>query len=160
MKKQKVAFFDRDGTININFGHVYKIEDLEFVPEIPEKIREYNQANIPVIVITNQSGIARGMYTLEDVHLFHKEMNRRLKEEYSAHIDGFFICPHHPDFTGDCGCRKPKEGLFLQALCNVRREYEIDFPNSVMYGDKETDRLAAEAVGITDFVLVTCENNV
>lgn len=160
MRKQNVAFFDRDGTININFGYVYKPEDLEFVPNIPETIRQYNEKKIPVFVLTNQSGVARGMYTLEEVHHFHQVMNDRLAKEYSAHVDKFFICPHHPDFTGDCACRKPKEGLFLQVAHDMKAEYEIDFSGSVMYGDKDSDKIAANAVGITEFILVTCNRNV
>lgn len=148
---RKAAFFDRDGTINVNFGHVYKPEDLEFVPGIPEKIAEYNRESIPVIVVTNQAGIAKGLYTEEDMHHFHAYMNERLQKEYHAHIDAFYFCPHHPDFTGSCDCRKPKPGLFLRAA----EELDIDLKRSVMYGDKETDRIAAEQAGITAFNMVS-----
>lgn len=148
---RKAAFFDRDGTINVNFGHVYKPEDLEFVPGIPEKIAEYNRESIPVIVVTNQAGIAKGLYTEEDMHHFHAYMNERLQKEYHAHIDAFYFCPHHPDFTGSCDCRKPKPGLFLRAA----EELDIDLKRSVMYGDKETDRIAAEQAGIIVFNMVS-----
>lgn len=147
---RKAAFFDRDGTINVNFGHVYKPEDLEFVPGIPEKIAEYNREGIPVVVVTNQAGIAKGLYTEEDMHHFHAYMNERLRKEYHAHIDAFYFCPHHPDFTGSCDCRKPKPGLFLHAA----EELDIDLKRSVMYGDKESDRTAAQQAGIKEFHLV------
>lgn len=152
----KVAFFDRDGTINVNFGHVFKTEDLEFVEGIPEKIRDYNDQGITVIVVTNQAGIAKGYYTEEEMKAFHVHMNQRLQQEFGARIDAFYHCPHHPDFTGECQCRKPKSGLFLQA----NQDFEIDFHISVMYGDKDSDQKAAAAVGITRFVLVECEGNV
>lgn len=153
---QKAAFFDRDGTINVNYAYVYKIEDLVFISGIPEKIREFNEKKIPVLVVTNQAGIARGFYTMDDVNRFHLEMNRRLQEEYDAKIDDFFICPHHPDFTGPCACRKPKNGLFLQA----QKKYSVDFSKSILFGDKESDRLAGLSVGITQFHWVHCDENV
>lgn len=153
--KQRAAFFDRDGTINVNFGHVYKPEDLEFVEPTPDIIRSYNLQNIPVIVITNQAGIAKGLYTEADMHRFNSYLNERLKQDYSAHIDAFYFCPHHPDFTGPCRCRKPSPGLFLQAAI----EWNISLMDSIMYGDKESDRLAAAAAGISHFVKVVHRKN-
>lgn len=151
----KVAFFDRDGTINVNFGHVYKLDDLEFIEGIPEVIQRYNDDHIPVIVVTNQAGIAKGYYTWEQMERFNHHLNNRLYVKFGAHIDAFYACPHHPDFTGECYCRKPKPGLFLQAA----RDFDVDFSQSVMYGDKESDRQAAFSVGITEFHLVTCGKN-
>lgn len=144
---RKAAFFDRDGTINVNFGHVYKPEDLVFVQGIPEIIRKYNEQSVPTIVVTNQAGIAKGYYSETDMHYFHQFMNRELKNKYGAHIDAFYFCPHHPDFTGKCSCRKPEPGMFLQAA----KEWDLFLPDCVMYGDKESDRLAAEAAGIGEF---------
>lgn len=141
------AFFDRDGTINVDYGHVYRPEDLDFVPGTPEIIKSYNDKGVPVIVITNQAGIAKGLYTEEQMHAFHKRMNERLQAEYDAHIDAFYFCPHHPDYTGPCNCRKPKPGLILRAAA----DWDADLAASVMYGDKEKDRLAAEAAGVGRF---------
>lgn len=149
-KKRPAAFFDRDGTINVNFGYVYKPEDLEFIRGIPERIKEYNDKNIPVIVITNQAGIARGLYTEDDMHRFHKHMNNRLRAEYGAHIDAFYFCPHHPDITGECKCRKPNTELFIKAADDLN----IDLTKSVMYGDKESDREAAKRAGILEFISI------
>lgn len=148
----KVAFFDRDGTINVNFGHVYKPEDLEFVEGIPEIIKGYNDAKIPVIVVTNQAGIAKGFYTWEQMEIFNRHLDAQLQAEFGAHIDAFYACPHHPDYTGNCDCRKPKPGLFFHAA----GDFPVDFSQSVMYGDKESDRLAALAAGILEFHLVHC----
>lgn len=151
----RIAFFDRDGTINVNYGHVYRTDDLDFVEGIPEKIKEYNELNIPVIVVTNQAGIAKGYYTIEQAQKFNDYLNCCLREKFGAYIDAFYMCPHHPDYTGECNCRKPKAGLFFQAA----KDFSVNFSKSIMYGDKETDRQAAIAAGILDFCLVECEKN-
>jgi D-glycero-D-manno-heptose 1,7-bisphosphate phosphatase len=109
-----------------------------------------------VIVVTNQAGIAKGYYTWEQMEIFNRHLNYQLQEKYGAHIDAFYACPHHPDYTGECDCRKPKPGLFFRAS----QDFSVDFSQSVMYGDKESDQLAALAAGIKDFRLVTCSNNV
>lgn len=150
MGKRSAAFFDRDGTINVNYGHVYKPADLTFVEGTPEVIRKYNDAHIPVIVVTNQAGIAKGMYTEADMHRFNSYMNRCLREKYNAHIDTFYFCPHHPDYTGECDCRKPKPGMFFRAA----KDWNIDLSKSIMYGDKESDKQAAEQAGIPRFVWI------
>lgn len=152
----RAAFFDRDGTINVNFGHVYRLEDLQFVPGTPEIIRGYNDAGIPVIVVSNQAGIAKGIYTEEDMHRFNRYMNEQMREQYGAHIDAFYFCPHHPDHTGPCSCRKPEPGMLLRAA----EEWNISLEDSVMYGDKDSDRLAAERAGVGQFHLVRCLQNV
>lgn len=150
MQLNKAAFFDRDGTINVNYGHVYKIEDLTFIPGVPEIIRGYNRKNIPVIVITNQAGIAKHLYTEDDMHRFNSYMNRELQRLYGAHIDAFYFCPHHPDYTGECNCRKPKPGMILKAA----KDWNIDLSLSVMYGDKESDREAALNAGVGQFIWI------
>lgn len=147
---KKAAFFDRDGTINVNYGHVYKLEDLTFVDGVPEIIREFNKKGILVIVVTNQAGIAKKYYSEQDMHRFNEYMNKCLMEEFNAHIDTFYFCPHHPDYTGECNCRKPKPGMILQAA----EELDIDISNSLMYGDKETDEMAAKMAGIGRFYYV------
>lgn len=140
----RAAFFDRDGTINIDYGHVFRPEDLDFVPGAPEYIKRFNDWDIPVIVVTNQAGIAKGLYTEEQMHQFHRYMNERLQREYGAHIDAFYFCPHHPDYTGPCDCRKPMPGMLLRAA----KDMGIDLAASDMFGDTEKDRLAAAAAGI------------
>lgn len=146
----KAAFFDRDGTINVDIGYLHRPEDIEFIRGVPELIRKYNDEGYLVIVITNQSGIARGMFTEEDMHRVHAAMSERLKKEYGAHIDAFYFCPHLPEITGECECRKPKPGLFLQAM----KCYDIDPAQSVSYGDSERDKTASYAAGIRDFHFV------
>lgn len=143
------AFFDRDGTINVDVGHLYRVEDLRFIPGRPELIREHNDRGDLVIVVTNQAGIAKGLYTLEDMRRLHEEMNRRLKARWGAWIDAFYYCPHHPDFTGPCHCRKPEPGMIERAI----RDHRIDATRSVLYGDKPWDIEAGEKCGIRGILL-------
>lgn len=143
----KAAFFDRDGTINVDIGYLHRPEDIEFVKGTPELIRRYNDDGWLVIVVTNQSGIARGMFTEQDMNRVHAAMNERLEKEYGAHIDAFYFCPHLPEITGECDCRKPKPGLFLRAM----NDYDIDLAQSVSYGDSERDEAASHAAGIKEF---------
>lgn len=141
---REAAFFDRDGTINVNTGHLFEPEKLRFVPGAPELIRSYNDREIPVIVVTNQAGIAKGIYTEAQMHALHREMNRRLRAEFGAHIDAFYFCPHHPDITGPCECRKPGTGMLERAA----REWDIDLHASVLYGDKPHDMECARRAGM------------
>lgn len=143
----RAAFFDRDGTIIVDIGYLHKPEDIVFIPGTPELIRKYNDAGYLVIVITNQSGIARGMFTEEDMHRVHAAMNERLRREYGAHIDAFYFCPHLPEITGKCDCRKPAPGLFLRAI----REHDIDPRMSISFGDSKRDEEASKAAGIQCF---------
>ena len=141
----KAAFFDRDGTINIkDSGYLYECEKLEFVDGVPELIRKYNQDGYLVIVVTNQGGIAKGYYTESDVKKLHCYMNEVLEERWGARIDAFYFCPHHPEITGVCDCRKPASGMIEQAI----GDYDIDVSQSVLYGDKQTDIEAGGKCGI------------
>lgn len=143
----KAAFFDRDGTINVDTGYLCDPNKLEFIQGAPELIHRCNEEGYLVIVITNQSGIARGMFTEAQMHQLHKLMNKRLQEEYNAHIDAFYYCPHLPEITGECNCRKPKPGLFLQAI----KDYNIDPQKSLSFGDSKRDEEATHAAGIPHF---------
>lgn len=147
MSKNKAAFFDRDGTINVDTGYLHEPEKLVFVPGVPELIRRCNNEGYLVIVVTNQSGIARGMFNEEQMQALHEDMNLRLKKEYGAHIDAFYYCPHLPEITGECDCRKPKPGLFLKALA----DYNIDPAISLSFGDSPRDEQASRAAGIPHF---------
>lgn len=143
----KAAFFDRDGTINVDIGYLHRPEDIEFIKGVPDLIRKCNDEGYLVIVVTNQSGIARGMFTEEDMRRVHAAMNERLEKEYGAHIDAFYFCPHLPEITGECDCRKPKPGMFLQAI----QDYDIDPVQSVSFGDSGRDEEATKAAGIPHF---------
>lgn len=153
---RRAAFFDRDGTINIDTGYLYEPEKLEFVKGIPELIKEFNQKGYLVIVITNQSGIARGIFSVQQMERLHEVINSRLQKEYGAHIDAFYYCPHLPEITGECECRKPNPGLFFRAF----KEFNIEPTESVSYGDSRRDELASRAAGIAKFIYVNCKENV
>jgi len=145
----KAAFFDRDGTINVEKNYLYKVEDFEFIKGIPQLIKKYNDEGYIVIVVTNQAGIARGYYTEEDMNILHSYINEQLAK-IGAHIDAFYFCPHHPDITGECNCRKPKTGMLKKAI----KEWNIDVTESILYGDKPWDIEAGEKSGISKCFLV------
>ena len=145
------AFFDRDGTINVYIGYLHRIDDVRWVQGAPEAILRHNLAGDLVVVVTNQSGIARGYFTAEEVEALHEQMNEKLRKDFGAHVDRFYYCPHHPDYTGECSCRKPKPGMLLRAIGDLG----IDPSISVMYGDSESDCEAAEQAGIARFVRVS-----
>ena len=139
MNRGKAIFLDRDGTINVDKGYVYKPEDMEFIDGAPEAIRHMNELGYKVIVISNQSGIARGFYTSEDVLRLHQYMDTELAK-YGARVDAYYFCPHHPDYGPPCECRKPKTGLVERAIM----DFDIDAGKSWMVGDKASDAECAK----------------
>jgi D-glycero-D-manno-heptose 1,7-bisphosphate phosphatase len=140
---RKALFLDRDGTINIEKNYVYKIEDFEFQPGIFDLISDYQKKDFLVFIVTNQSGIARGLYTEENYQTLTRWMTSRFEQE-GITIAKVYHCPHHPEITGECYCRKPNPGMILQAI----GEYKIDRVNSVLIGDKKSDILAGKKAGI------------
>lgn len=148
LERRKVAFFDRDGTLNFDEGYTHKVADLAFLPDVSQVIRRCNDAGRLVIVISNQAGIARGFYMEKDVHIFHAAMNQQLQAS-GAHIDAFYFCPHHPEgglpeLAVKCACRKPGVGLFENACA----DWNIDLDGAFMIGDRDSDLAAAKAFGI------------
>ena len=140
-----LAMFDRDGTINVDTGHLHSIADCEFIDSSIEIMRRYSADPLwRIVVITNQAGIAKGMYDVEDMRLLHREMARMLRK-MGVEVDGWYFCPHHPDFTGKCDCRKPSPGMLLRAM----RDYRVDPSECVMYGDMPTDYEAAASAGVS-----------
>lgn len=127
-------FLDRDGTINVEVGYLHKIEDFEFVVGAADALRIMKRLGYLLIVVTNQAGVARDYYSLEDVEKLHSHINE-LCSGYGCSIDAFYICPHHPDVTGMCKCRKPQSGMIEKAI----REFNIDPSRSYMVGDKAID---------------------
>lgn len=143
-------FLDRDGTLNVETGYLYKKAEWRWLRGSREAIAMLNRANYLVVVVTNQAGIARGLYHAEDVLELHCWVNVQLAE-VGAKIDGFYFCPHHPEFTGSCSCRKPKPGMLLQAA----GELGIDLKNSWMVGDKFSDIEAGMAAGCKSILVHT-----
>lgn len=135
----KAVFLDRDGTINIDKGYLYKISDFEFLPGAVEGLRMLQDAGYLLIIITNQSGIGRGYYTEEDFMRLNDYMKEELKKS-GVNISGVYYCPHLPDaeverYRKICNCRKPATGLFERAV----KDFDIDLSLSYAIGDKERD---------------------
>ncbi len=144
----KAVFFDRDGTLNVNTDYLYRKEDFIWMPDAVEAIKYANDNGYLVIVVTNQSGIARGYYTEEDVKILHEWMNQELKKK-GAHIDAFYYCPYHtagtiPEYTKESEDRKPKPGMVLKAMS----DYQLDPKQCLMIGDKPLDVECARNAGI------------
>ena len=142
------VIFDRDGTLNRDFGYTHRPADFEWLPGARETIRLLNDLGCLVIVVTNQAGVARGYYTEDEVRKLHVWMNRELRP-LGAHIDAFYFCPHHPTegkapYVQACDCRKPAPGLIVRAV----QEWNVDVCRSFGVGDKESDRRAYEAAGV------------
>ena len=115
----RAVFLDRDGTINVEKEYLHRPEDLELIEGAAKAIAQLNRAGFLVIVVTNQSGVARGYFSVEDVNRLHQAMQQKLADQ-GARIDAFYLCPHHPDngldaFRIDCDCRKGKPGMLVQA---------------------------------------------
>lgn len=146
--RRPAAFLDRDGVINIDHGYVVRPEDLAFVSGAPAAIRRLNEAGYCVVVVTNQSGVARGYFTEADVARFHDHMRAELAK-HGARIDAIYTAPHHPDATvaayrADHPDRKPRPGMLLKAFA----ELPIKKEGSFLVGDKPSDIAAAKAAGI------------
>jgi len=146
--RRPAAFLDRDGVLNVDHGYAHRPEQLEWIEGAAEAVRLLNEAGYYVLVITNQSGIARGYYDETAVQSFHAHMQDDLAA-HGAHIDAFYYCPHHPEgiikqFAVHCRCRKPGPGMLEQAA----REWPIDTGASFLIGDRDDDLAAATAFKI------------
>ena len=148
-------FIDRDGTLNEDIGYVSTPEELVLFPWAAQAVRRINEAGLFAIVITNQSGIARGLYTEETLGAIHSRMIDELARE-GARVDAIYYCPHHPE-VGDlqyrlsCECRKPRTGLLVKAA----REHNIDLARSFVVGDKASDIKLAENAGARGALVFT-----
>lgn len=146
-KPWKLAMFDRDGTINVDTGHLHEPEKLELIPSTVDIMRRYtDDPGYKVVVVTNQAGIAKGLYTEADMRRLHRYMEDEL-ERLGAHVDAWYYCPHHPDYTGPCDCRKPAPGMLLAAM----RDFDAVPSDCVMYGDMPSDKFAANTANVNYF---------
>jgi D-glycero-D-manno-heptose 1,7-bisphosphate phosphatase len=141
----KALFIDRDGVINIDRGHVFLKEDFEFSPGIFDLCRKYNDAGYLIVVFTNQAGIAKGIYT-EDAFLKLTDWMIAEFKKNGIIISKVCYCPHHPDVTGSCNCRKPEPGMILQAI----EEFDLDIKECILIGDMESDLEAGRRAGIPE----------
>jgi D-glycero-D-manno-heptose 1,7-bisphosphate phosphatase len=155
MEKPAAVFLDRDGTINKERGYITTRADLGLLAGAGEAIRRLNEAGIPVHVFTNQAGIARALYTEEELADIHKCLRWMLSEE-GAEVGTIYYCPHHPagtvpEFSRDCDCRKPNPGMLEQAS----KEHGIDLSKCVVVGDIDRDIQAGKAVGAYTILVQT-----
>jgi D,D-heptose 1,7-bisphosphate phosphatase len=155
---KRAVFLDRDGVINRDRAYVHHWEDFEFVPGALDAAARLSAAGWTLVVVTNQSGIARGYYTEED----YQALTQRMIEAFAAHgapISGVYHCPHHPSgrvgaLAMNCDCRKPAPGMLFRAA----RELGLSLADSIMIGDKSSDIAAAQAAGIGRAFLVASDN--
>ena len=142
--KIKAFLFDRDGVLIKNYGYVYKIEKIKWLKGVFKAINFLNKKKIKVFVVTNQSGIARGYFTINELNNFHKFFINELKKK-DCKINEIFFCPHHSKglikkYRKKCRCRKPNNQMIL----NIMKKYNFKAENLFMIGDQETDYLCAK----------------
>lgn len=149
------VFLDRDGTVNEQMGYINHIDRFILLPGVAAAIKKLNDREIPVVVVTNQSGLARGYFPESLLGEVHQKMEQQLAEG-GAHVDGIYICPHHPEakeekFRLNCNCRKPKNGLFVDAA----KDLGIDLTRSYVVGDRWSDLKAANQCRAKGILVLT-----
>ena len=158
MKYRKALFLDRDGVINIDYGHVYKIEDFIFIKDIEILIKYAMKKDYLIIIITNQAGIGKGFYSVNDFKILTQYMSNSLSK-LGCNIDDIFYCPFHPtegigEFLKDSNDRKPNPGMLLKA----QKKYKIDMNQSLLIGDKISDIEAGISAGVKTNILFEYNN--
>lgn len=152
-RMNKAIFLDRDGTLNIDYGYVHEIDNFKFIDGAIDALRELKKLGYMLVLVTNQSGIARGYFSEAQFLQLTEWMDWSLAEQ-DVDLDGIYYCPHHPEGKGeykeDCDCRKPKSGMLLQAI----KELKIDPTQSIMVGDKVEDLKAGIGAKVKTNVLV------
>jgi D-glycero-D-manno-heptose 1,7-bisphosphate phosphatase len=151
---QKAAFLDRDGTISVERGHILNSQELALLPGSASAIQALRADGWKVLVVTNQSHVARGLITETELVVIHRDFEQMVLDAGAA-LDGLYYCPHHPNgavpkYSFACDCRKPRPGMLLQAA----REHGVDLRKSVLVGDALRDIKAGQAAGIRHSILV------
>lgn len=155
---RKAVFLDRDGVINLDRAYVHSWDDFEFVPGAVDAMRRLKAAGFALVVVTNQSGLARGKYTEAQYQALTERMRAALAEA-GAGVDAVYHCPHHPsgqvpELARACDCRKPEPGMILQAV----KDLGLSLADSFLVGDKPSDIQAARAAGVAKAYLVQSDN--
>jgi D-glycero-D-manno-heptose 1,7-bisphosphate phosphatase len=155
---RKAAFLDRDGVINLDRAYVHRWDEFEFVPGAVEAMKALKNAGYALVVVTNQSGIARGKYTEAQYQLLTDHMKAALAQAGAA-VDAVYHCPHHPGgqvagFARECDCRKPEPGMILRAV----KELGLSLADSFLVGDKPSDIEAARKAGVGKAYIVASDN--
>ncbi|WP_184550279.1 D-glycero-alpha-D-manno-heptose-1,7-bisphosphate 7-phosphatase [Mucilaginibacter sp. FT3.2] len=146
--KVKAVFLDRDGVLNQEMGdYVRRFEDFHVLDNF-DALKTLQDRGYMLLVATNQGGLAKGWYTEEELAKMHSHL-KAVYAEHGVEITDFFYCPHHPNFTGDCDCRKPKPGLLLQGI----EKYNIDPALSYFIGDRERDVEAGTKAGVKGILI-------
>jgi D-glycero-D-manno-heptose 1,7-bisphosphate phosphatase len=162
MNKNKAIFLDRDGVINVEKNFVLSPDEMELLPGATEAIQKINLSDYLVIVVTNQSAVARNLISLEVLHEIHHKLRKDLKDG-NASVDAIYYCPHHPDFdpqkgnpefTMECECRKPKPGMLFDAA----NDLNVDLRNSFLIGDSQRDIIAGKKAGCMTIGVRTGKN--
>lgn len=148
------VFLDRDGTIMEDAHYIKSPMQVRLLPGAAAAIKRINDSNIPVIVVTNQSGIARGIFSVEDYEKVRARFERLLSDE-GAHIDASYYCPHAPDDPPVCNCRKPQTQMFEQAIA----ELNLDAENSAYIGDRWRDIVASKKLGGRGILIASAETS-
>jgi D-glycero-D-manno-heptose 1,7-bisphosphate phosphatase len=154
-QEQFGIFFDRDGTITAEIDFVREPDELELIPKSAQAIHEANELGIKVFIITNQSGIARGFLTEQELSAVHARLRELLKRQ-RAHVDAIYYCPHHPEFGTPpynirCHCRKPDTGMLKKA----EKEFGVNLKRSFVVGDRCVDVNTGQNAGCTSFLVLT-----
>lgn len=155
MTDKRAVFLDRDGTINVEKDYLIDPKEFEFIAGVPQALKRLQDAGFLLVIVTNQSGVARGYFDLDDVHRLHDHMCQLLRD-YGVTINRIEICPHHPnqgagEFRRECDCRKGRPGMLLRAATDL----QIDLKRSFMVGDKLADVDAGLAAGCRTFMVLT-----
>lgn len=155
MNLRPAIFLDRDGVVIEDTHYLASPSQVRFVPGSADAIAALNRAGWPVVVVTNQAGVGRGLFPLDAVHAVHQHIAEQLAG-YGARIEAFYFCPHHPaaevpEYRTACGCRKPQPGMLRQAAA----ELGLDLANSWMIGDRESDLAAGAAAGTRTILVRT-----
>jgi D-glycero-D-manno-heptose 1,7-bisphosphate phosphatase len=153
LRPRPAVFLDRDGTLNHDTGYVYRIADFRWLPGAMNAVRALNDSDYYVFIVTNQSGVARGLYDETAIRDLHDWMNGELRAA-GGRIDDFRYCPHHPEasvaaYRTVCSCRKPAAGMLLELM----EAWPVVRDGSIMIGDRESDAAAGAAAGIVSAVV-------
>ena len=148
LTKHRAVFLDRDGTVNQEVDYLKSIKDLRLIRNTARTIRLLNQNKIKVVIVTNQSGISRGLFSIKDLDTIHNELKKMLRKR-GAYIDAIYYCPHHPDEK--CSCRKPKSGMFKLAA----RDFDLKLNKCYVIGDKLTDIKSARNISAAGVLVRT-----
>jgi len=152
MNLTPAIFLDRDNTLTIDEGYSFEIEKFQWVRGAPLALNAFHQAGIPVFIVTNQGGIGRGLFTVDDMHLFHQHLHK-MAQSVGGEIQDIAYCPHHPlavttALKTPCRCRKPEPGL----LFDLADKWQLDLGRSVMVGDRNSDVEAGQRAGCHSYL--------